>query len=183
MRVDLRIAATWAGAPLPDAEVTRLTLSLAGDGPNGAMTIALDAPFHDDPPPAPEMHPRTARDGLWEFEVVELFLGGLTAGPAGPYTELEFGPHGHALGLRLAGYRNRIARFEVDFRSLVIDRVARRWQGLARVPLALLPPPPWCGNAFAMHGAPRHHQAAFPAPPGLAPDFHAAASWRPLSLG
>ncbi len=174
----LVIASTWAGAPLAEALQARLQLDLEPAG----LRVLIDAPFFDDPPPPADGQPRTARDGLWEHEVVELFIGAAEGGKARHYTELEFGPHGHALGLRFEGYRVRVARFEVAFEVLSLDRGARRWRGEARVPRALLPPPPWRMNAFAMHGDPRIHLAAFPAPEGLSPDFHAAAVWRPIDL-
>ncbi len=178
----LVIGTTWAGAPLAAAATTRLAIDVAPEG----LRLTLDAPFHGDPPPPEDGQPRGARDGLWEFEVVELFL----AGPEGAYLELEFGPHGHALALQFSSYRQRLACFELPSRARIEDH---RWTAEATVPSERLPRGPWRGNAFAMHGLPpgpssgsapgssgRVHLAAFPAGPGRAPDFHDPNTWRAL---
>jgi hypothetical protein len=201
--VRLRIASTWSGLRLPPHEEATVTLSREGEGDDDALRILIEAPFHGDPPPPEDGQPREARDGLWSFEVVELFLGSSSdalPGPAAPapsgprpYTELEFGPHGHALGLSFSHYRQRVALFPVEVVRCEVMRPVwpggslaggARWTAEARVPLSRLPPLPWWANAFAMHGEPpgRVHAAAFPASAERVPDFHAPDTWRALPL-
>lgn len=156
----LEIAHTWDGVPVGSDERARIeTTWTASD-----LEIAIDAPYHGDPPPAGAAG-RT--DGLWEYEVVELFL----VGSEMRYVELEFGPHGHWLGLRLAGVRHRVGDVRtVTYRT---ERPGARWTGRARVASADLPDPIVQWNAFAIHGrgAARRYLAAAPVP-GDSPDFH-----------
>lgn len=126
--------------------------------------IRVDAPLHGDPLPPGPAGP-TAE--LWEYEVVELFL----AGPGERYLEIELGPGGHHLVLRLEGNRQVVEeRLPMDFQVRMSDH---RWMGRAWVPTGWLPPGPWRTNAYAIHGvgSQRRYLAAFPVP-GEAPDFH-----------
>jgi len=189
----LTLRALWSGGSLPEADWVTVELSLHHLAPTSAeeeertggwgsreLRIAIDAPLWGDPAPPPSNHPRRAYEGLWDYEVVEIFIGGAGGRDAMPYLELEFGPHGHALGLCFEGYRHRRERFEVECEAW---QRGRRWRLGARVPEHRLPPGPWTANAFAMHGVgpERRHLAAHP---GLerALDFHDAAAWRPLPL-
>lgn len=155
----LEIAGTWNGGPLASGEHARVDVEL-GD----VIEVRVEASFHDDPPPD---GPAGRLDGLWEYEVVELFL--LGAGDA--YLEIELGPHGHWLGLGLEG-RRRIVRDEIpiDFQS---EQRGDRWRGEARIEACFLPRSIRGVNAYALHGvgAERRYLAAHPVP-GPAPDFH-----------
>lgn len=169
--MELRIARTWDGAPVGDDEA--VTVMLAAD--DHALTLRIDAPFHGDPPPAAAPG---STDGLWEHEVVELFVGG--AAEPERYTEIELGPHGHHLGLRLDGVRRVVAR------GLPIEHAPRiaggRWTATASIARSLLPEGPWVGNAYAIHGvgAARRYLAWRPVP-GAKPDFHQPARFGPLN--
>lgn len=152
----------WDGSPAaPDEHVA---LDLVANPPTSAWTLLIDAPFHDDPaPPDPPGH----TPGLWNFEVVELFLFGAD----GRYLELEFGPRGHHLALELHGIRNIVREVpNIQFRS---DVERRRWRGRADIDAALLPPGVARWNAHAIHGLgpARRHLSAHPAG-GERPDFH-----------
>lgn len=168
MRHALPIETTWDGAPALAAERVQTWLERAPTG----LLFSLDAPLHGDPPPQAPPGPTWA---LWEHEVVELFvLGGRER-----YTELELGPHGHHLLLRLEGVRRVVERMlplDVHF-----SRSFGRWQARALLPWALLPTPPWRANAFAIHGLgpSRRYLAAFPTG-GAQPDFHRLEAFRPL---
>ncbi|MDC0719467.1 hypothetical protein [Nannocystis bainbridge] len=156
----LVIDRTWDGRPA--APVERTTLELRARP--GALELTIDAPFHRDPPPP---SPPGSTPGLWNFEVVELFLHA----PGDRYLELEFGPHGHSLALQLHGVRNLVATVAVEF---VADALAGgRWRGRATVPADLLPPGLARCNAHAIHGQgdARRYLSALPAG-GLRPDFH-----------
>jgi hypothetical protein len=170
----LEIAFAWDGSLLPRPARAYLLFRLAPHH----LTLALDAPFHEDPPPPGPPGP-TAK--LWEHEVVEAFLAGPGAPDHVPYTEIELSPHGHHLVLRLAGVRRTVEeRLPLRFRARIHDR---RWRGVAQLRRTLLPPPPWRINAFAMHGQGPHrvHHVAT-ALPGSRPDFHQPQHFPPLPL-
>jgi hypothetical protein len=158
--MDLRILRTWDGVPVrPDEEAT-LRVSPGADG----LAIAVDAVYHGDPAP---LSPPGRTDRLWEHEVIELFL----LGEGERYTEIELGPHGHFLVLRLASVRRvEDAAIDIPFSARI---AGGRWTGDARVPWSILPVPVSRLNAYAIHGAPdRRRYLAWSPVPGPAPDFH-----------
>ncbi|MCC6620990.1 MAG: hypothetical protein IT385_07030 [Deltaproteobacteria bacterium] len=162
--VELVVARRWDGAEVP--EHARVGLEVGRD----ALVVTIAARYVGDPPPP---GPARALHGLWEHEVVELFVAGAPFGATAPYVELELGPHGHWLAWAFAGYRARSG----DVALVAAPEVTRsgdRWQGRITVPLAALPPGPWRVGAFAMHGAPpgaRVHLVSTPMR-GPRPDFH-----------
>lgn len=159
----IEIDATWDGRAWPPSDAVQIFAEVQGDD----LVLQIDAPFYGDPPP--EGPPGTT-EGLWNHEVVELFIAGEGTVPV-RYLELELGPHGHHLGLQLVGVRNVVARgLPIRFQARI---VGRRWTGEARVPIAWLPPPPHRVNAYAIHGLGelRCH-LALAAVPGDQPDFH-----------
>lgn len=167
----LEVAHSWDGRLL-DHPAARLALTRSADG----LEIRLEAPFHGSSPPA---HPVGPTPQLWSHEVVELFVQGARGGP---YTEVELGPHGHHLVLRLDGVRQvRDQLHPIAFDAAISGD---RWTGRAVVPAALLPPGPWRGNAYAIHGPPdARHYAAWAPVPGPQPDFHQPGRFRPLPVG
>ncbi len=171
---ELIVASTWNGEAIALSEQVRVRLRFVASG----LRIAVSAPFHGDPPPpgAPG-----STDGLWQHEVVELFVAGPADDDGIPYTEIELSPWGHHLVLQLHGVRNRVAAEpSIAFRAC---RRGRRWLGAARVDLALLPPQPWRANAFAIHGVgdARRYLAATPLP-GERPDFHQPANFPAIAI-
>lgn len=169
----------WDGAPILAAEQVVITLRAVGDG----LVLEVDAPFHGDPAP---MGPPGSTDRLWEHEVVELFVA--EADPRGAlprYTEIELGPHGHHLVLRLEGVRRPVTRgLALPYRvSLDASASPPRWRGEAHLDRTLLPPAPHRGNAYSIHGvgAARRHLAWAPVP-GAQPDFHRLERFRDLLL-
>jgi hypothetical protein len=169
--LELRIAKTWDGFPLAEADQVVVRL----DWESGDLRIRVDAPFYDDPAPTQAPGPTWA---LWEHEVVEVFL----LGPDDNYTEIELGPHGHHLVLRLAGCRNLVAR-ELPL-DLQIERDRDRWRGIARVSAEHLPHPIQRLNAYAIHGAGMQRIYAAWAPvPGPEPDFHRLKCFPEVVLG
>ncbi len=180
--LELQVAGTWDGEPIADDE--RVTFRLATT--RGGLSIEVDAPFHDDPPPPGKPGPC---DRLWEFEVAELFIVGTakadnTSTPL--YTELELSPHGHYLTLRLEGVRRIVeGLIPIPYRSQVLDTPwqGKHWRGRAIVPWQLLPPAPHRLNAFAMHGvgSSRRYLAMTPVP-GPEPDFHRLDAYQAIEL-
>jgi hypothetical protein len=158
--IDAAIAHLWNGEAAEPGERVRVIATWDARG----LRLSVDAPFHGDPPPAV---PPGRCPGLWEHEVVELFL--VDAG--GSYLEIELGPHGHYLALWLEAPR-RISRSDLalDYRA---TRAGGRWSGWAQLAGELLPRTVVRWNAFAIHGigAGRRHLAAH-ALPGALPDFH-----------
>ena len=159
-RVHIVVDHLWDGTPATAAE--RITLDLRAR--DGALELVVDAPFHGDPSPT---IPAGRTPGLWNFEVVELFLHA----PADRYLELEFGPHGHWLALRLQGVRN-VVDADVTI-AFSVEHHADRWHGRATIPAALLPTGLARWNAHALHGQgeARRYLSALPAR-GARPDFH-----------
>lgn len=164
--LQLTIAHTWDGESI--APHGQVSLCFASHG----LRIEVDALDRGDPPPPGPPGP-TAR--LWEHEVVEVFL----LGAAQRYLEVELGPHGHYLVLRLHGRRNIVeSGLTIDYS---VTREGGRWRGVAQVPAALLPPGLSHLNAFAIHGegSARRYLAWTPLP-GPAPDFHRLEGFAPL---
>lgn len=165
----LRIAHTWNGLPLSQAEIIRMELEWR---PNGLL-IDFEAPFYADPPPS---HPPGPCPQLWEHEVVEVFVAHEQR-----YTEIELAPGGQYLLLRLDGVRQIVSQGHL-IRYRVYPSPGR-WQGTALIPPELLPPRPWRYNAFAIHGQgiTRRYAACFPVP-GDQPDFHRLQHFAPLEF-
>lgn len=172
MTLRFAIDRTWDGAPVADADRAAVVV----DWGASVVTLEVDAPWNRDPAPAPPPGPT---DRLWEHEVVEWFVVG--AGEV--YTELELGPFGHHLLLRLVGVRQPVAtRLPVVFAA---ERRGDRWWGRAEVDRSLFPEAPIATNAYRIAGvgADRRYFAHAPVP-GAAPDFHrlhAFARWPSVS--
>lgn len=162
----LHISSTWNGLSIPSAEIARISLNLG----RKFLEIEVDSPFHDDPPP---LEAPGSLDGLWNFEVVEVFIAD-RQGVA--YSEVELSPWGHFLGLRFVAPRVREgAHFPVSFDSA---RTGDRWSGRATIDRRFLPADPCRANAFAIHGLAndRRYLAAAPLPTKV-PDFHRPADF------
>jgi hypothetical protein len=168
--LSLRIETEWHGGTV--APEHWITVHILDTEPG--IQLRVTAPFYGDPsPPAGPVGPT---DGLWEFEVVEVFL----AGPGEHYLEIELSPTGHYLVLELDGIRNPVQTLlPIDFQAEIIGD---QWTGVANIPVDLLPSAPLRINATAIHGAgqERMYLSAVPLP-GQHPDFHQVAYFRSLS--
>jgi hypothetical protein len=156
---------TWDGLPIDDDERARVMVELT----DAALRVEVDAPYYGDP--APPGRPGSV-DGLWEYEVVELFL----VGSNDHYLEIELSPHGHHLVLALHGERRQVAtglpaRVEVRLHE-------GRWRAEAELDPGLVPARLHAGNAFAIHGLgeDRRYLVAHPTG-GSRPDFHRIATF------
>jgi len=164
----LTVGHTWAGDAVDATEVVTFAIGLD----DTHLRISFDAPYHGDPSPP---GPPGPTDGLWEYEVVELFLLGADR----QYVELEFGPAGHYLALRLRGVRTVVSPVPtLIYRSALVEG---RWRGEASLPVPELPAGLRACNAHAIHGTgrARRYLAAGPAP-GPKPDFHRLDRFLPL---
>jgi len=166
----LEIVHDWRGQPIGQQEVVRFDLALDAT----ALTIDVRAPLHGDPPPP---GPAGSFDGLWNHEVVELFL----LGDGEHYLEIELGPWGHYLVLELSG-RRCVARSggDIDFE---VRRGHTGWTGRAVIPAAWIPKPVGLGNAYAIHGLgpARRYRALHPVS-GPQPDFHRLEDFGPIGI-
>jgi hypothetical protein len=146
------------------------------------LIVTIDAPRHGDPPPPATMPLGPgAAEGLWHYEVVELFI----AGADGRYLELEVGPWGHSLALAFSAPRMRTALGAgLASATMTAHPTVGRWHAIIGVPSILLPPAPHAANACAIHGAAsaRRHLSATPLP-GPHPDFHQPGRFAPCALG
>jgi hypothetical protein len=159
----------WDGVPAAPYHWITLYLMPSAAG----LEIRIRAPFYGDPLP-PDTAPGPV-DGLWEHEVVELFV----SGSDDRYTEIELSPSGHHLVLQFAGVRRPVARLlDIKFTAKV---EGDQWTGTAQIPAPLLPPKPWRINATAIHGSGAERvYLSWVALPGAAPDFHQPALFRPI---
>ena len=164
---------TWDGHPVKDCALAKLHIVA------GTLRIAIAAPRRHDMPPW-DVPNRLWK--LWEYEAVELFI--CTANNPPQYTELEFGPYGHWLGLRLDGVRNIVDR-EVAVKYST-ERVGPVWIGQASVPLDVLPPRSvegWRVNLTAVSGPSDNRRYLTAARlHATQPDFHRPDEWIPGAL-
>ncbi len=167
----LRIENTWNGQPAP-REMVELSLRRS----EGSLLLEVDSPFYADPPPSV---PPGSCWGLWDHEVVELFIVG--PGEKPQYTEIELGPHGHWLVLRLNGVRQVVEReLPLAFQARISSD---RWTGRCTIPSEWIPEGPHRINAFAIHGVGEARRYLSMTPlPGSAPDFHQPDQFTELEL-
>ncbi len=165
--MDLSIRTYWDGTPAPQADWAQLSLRLD----TTHLHVHVEAPFRNDPSPE---RPSGFCEGLWEFEVVELFLFGAND----QYLELELGPYGHYVALVFAGARNRVA--VINDLKVSCSRSVGSWSGDLKLPRAALPAGLFGLNAFAIRGVDdeRGYFALVPTP-GDQPDFHRLDCWMP----
>jgi len=158
------IALTWDGQPVGDDMVAKVRWEVTAE----ALRVEVDAPFHDDPLPEA---PAGSTDGLWGYEVVELFL----LGPDERYLEIELGPAGHYLVLQLDGVRKPTA-IGLPLTDYTVSVADGRWSGQAVMPRSYLAEPVQSFNAYRIHGVAGsgtgRHYLAHAAPGGSKPDFH-----------
>ncbi len=158
----LDIDKKWNGRPSTRRE--RVIVTIEAGRSSDDLKVTIDAAFHGDERPE---GPAGSTPGLWDYEVVELFI----AGPGDRYLELEFGPYGHFLALSFDGVRSQSGGpHDLHYRTVVLKHA---WIGTAVVPRALLPEGPHRVNATAIHGRKGHRRFLSAASlPGQRPDFH-----------
>lgn len=181
---------------MPEAEALRLVHPKQDAAQRGAsVAFRLDgsfltalfkvestAPSHVNP----GLPTGSSQWGLWDWDVVELFVS--CAGHPGrlPYYEFQVSPLGQFLELEILEPRRRVNR---DFASGFGHSARRvdegRWEAEMRLPLEKLgwdgDPASIHGNAFAILGEPpaRTYWSLFLAPQEK-PDFHLPGKFRPL---
>ena len=169
-----RLDRTWDGGALAEAEVGTVALTSTG----ARLAFSWDLPLAQ-PVSAPDV-PAGFTDGLWEHDVVELFLGD-GADPE-RYFELEIGPRGHWLALAFAGIRRREAELRELAPDMQQDQDAGRWYGRATFGAVALqeivgPGPFKILFATCLGRTPDRRLCCSPPLPGDQPDFHQPARW------
>ncbi len=177
-----------------DSLVDSYTIQFSIAQTTGDVVIAIDAPFHNDPKPP---HPQGKVDNLYDYEVVEIFIGGFpsTYHDECPYLEIEVGPHGHyflAFFLQEADFDNVDTSIDFENRPRTkIDLEKKRWKCEISVPSFLLPEPMcgedlsvcWRVNAFAIFGEDKNRTyLAYSPVPGEKPNFHQLESFKEIQL-
>jgi hypothetical protein len=220
----LTISRTWNGKELPNPLCYYLEVSFCTS--TSEMILYVDAPFHGDPAPPPLLavggerppifpaddirgdkiisHRSQRYPGLWDYEVVELFIGpGIPPDMDGievenlPYLEINIGPHGHYYISNFpsqGNWANKYDEFELE-RPLVIeiDRAAGRWRAKMCLSSFIIPEPYcaddlstcWRMNAFAIYGLKSNNTRTYLAHsvvPGDKPNFHQLKSFVPVVL-
>ncbi len=158
----LKIDKLWNGRECGDDRLwAKVTLTRSREG----LDVTVVSPMlHEQSVPQVPMGTRV--DGLWEFDVVELFL----VGPGHEYIELELGAGGHWLFLGFDRIHHRSQEFD-RFEPLVqFERTDEKmWRSRIVLPWDVLPENIRAMNAFAILAG--NHLALSPVP-GEKPDFH-----------
>ena len=163
MQKSIAIRHAWDGTPLAMSHWVTMDVTLD----DSVMRLCVDAPYFDNPPPEEAPNPETGLWGLWDYEVVEIFL----VGASGEYTEIEVGPHGHHLILRLDAPRSVVDKLHPMMWQSSI--AGGRWQGEGTIERTLLPASIERFNAFAIRTVAGIRQYCCHHPlPSPQPDFH-----------
>ena len=170
--VQLQIQTTWDGEPVESPTLLKLTKEPGGLG------VEVETKFWNDPtnPGGKDGQPFF---GLWNYEVVELFL----LNDEGKYIEIELGPWGQHIVLLLNNGKDLRHSLPIIYEA---NRSNESWTGKAVIDKNYLPPNITKLNAYAIHGSgeKRVYEALFPAPKGVheAPNFHRLEYFKPVDL-
>ncbi|XP_068699499.1 uncharacterized protein [Montipora foliosa] len=171
------IRTEWNGAPIDHAPIT---FQISAQD-SSFVQIHVSGPFFDDPgsPPCPV---GSACDGLWDYEVAEVFF----LGKKEKYLEIELSPHGQHLLIMLNGARKKFMdKVHIEY-SAIIDRENNSWTGTAKIPIDYFPPDVSKINAYAIHGSGvnRRYESLYPASSDVSnPDFHRLEFFKPFDFG
>lgn len=116
-------------------------------------------------PRIPDALKKTRVDGLWEYDVVEVFFAGKNG-----YLEIELGAGGHWLVLGFSGVRAQSKAymdFDPPFSYALLQN--SMWESSITIPWHMIPQPLTRMNAFAILDG--NFLARSPLP-GDTPDFH-----------
>jgi hypothetical protein len=167
----LAVERLWDGGPCPDPRRhAAVWLRAWADG----LEVGGSLP-RQRPPRVPSAPAGTRVADLFEYDVVECFLGA----PDGTYLEVELGAGGHFLVLGFSAPRRRSDAFEDLAPGLCFERDTAGWRSRLLLPWRLVPRPLARLGAFAAAGG---RLLAHRSVPGPAPDFHQPARWTPAVL-
>ena len=156
--------------------------SLEGDRLVAAFEVEATG---EEPSVNPDLPADASAWGLWDWDVVELFV---RANARPTYYEFQVSPLGQYFELEIFEPRKRFNRdFTSGFRQSVTRSRSGGWQARFEIPLSRLGwdgrPESLVGNAFAILG-PAGHRTYWSLflPPQQTPDFHLPDRFRPLPL-
>jgi len=158
----LRVDRLWDGSACPDDRLwAQVNVSQTKDG----LLVGVEAPMlHDQNVPEAPMGSRV--EGLWEHDVVELFL----VGPGHSYLEIELGAGGHFLALGFDSIRHRSDSYEGFKPVLRFEKTHEKiWRSSLTIPWKMIPENLRALNAFAIMAG---QFLAYSVVPGEKPDFH-----------
>lgn len=161
--ITLPVGTYWDGKPCPDSQLQgQVQLFPTEEG----LEVTARLP-HQSAPRIPYAPAGTRVHGLWQYDVVELFL----SGPDG-YTELELGPGGHFLLLRFSAPRflsDACEFLQLPLYLTPLEADGRSWSCRTLVPWSVLPSDVERLNAYVIVGT---HFLCWAPLPGEKPDFH-----------
>ncbi len=168
----LRVDRLWNGSDCPD---DRLWAEVFVSQTKEGLVIRAQAPMlHDQKVPDAPMGSRV--EGLWDFDVVELFL----VGPGHTYLEIELGAGGHFLVLGFDSIRHRSNAFEYFAPVLRFERTGEKlWKSSLTIPWKMIPENLRALNAFVIMSG---QFLAFSPVPGKEPDYHQPDMYPSMSL-
>ena len=158
------ITSEWDGTPIENPlDWTKMDVELTEAG----LHISVSSLCYADEVPSTDPDRQKGTWGLWDYEVVELFL----VGENGHYTEIEMGPHGHHIVLQLDGPRSIVCKeIPMQWEPLIQDG---QWVGRGFVDKKWLPEKIVRANAFTIHTVNgKRRYCCYTPLPGPQPDFH-----------
>ncbi|MBI4435480.1 hypothetical protein HY630_02315 [Candidatus Uhrbacteria bacterium] len=160
--LSLRVDRLWEGSSCPD---DRLFAEVFLSQTKAGIHVRVEAPMlHDQKVPDAPMGSRV--EGLWEFDVVELFL----VGPGHTYLEVELGAGGHFLALGFDSIRHRSDAYESFTPVLRFEKTGEKfWKSSLTIPWKMIPENLRALNAFAIMAG---QFLAYSPVPGEQPDYH-----------
>lgn len=161
--LSLHVRQLWNGNVCPDERVwADVTLASQSDG----LAVHAEAPvLHDQL--IPQDTPMGTRvEGLWNFDVVELFL----VGPGHRYFELELGAGGHFLALSFDCIRHRSDDHLSWIPLIQYHKTPEKtWVAHLVIPWSMIPENVRALNVFVYAAG---QYLAMSQLPGSSPDFH-----------
>lgn len=160
--LNLHIDKNWDGSPCPD---DRLWADVFVAQTKEGLLLRAQAPMlHEQKVPDAPIGSRV--EGLWEHDVVELFL----VGPGHQYLEIELGAGGHFLVLGFDSIRHRSDAHEAFAPVLRFEKTNEKlWKSSVTIPWKLVPENLRALNAFAIMAG---QFLAYSPVPGEQPDYH-----------
>lgn len=160
--LNLHINKNWDGSPCPD---DRLWADVFIAQTKEGLLIRAQAPMiHEQKVPDAPIGSRV--EGLWEHDVVELFL----VGPGHQYLEIELGAGGHFLVLGFDSIRHKSDAYESFAPVLRFEKTGEKvWKSSMTIPWKMVPENLRALNAFAIMAV---QFLAYSSVPGTEPDYH-----------
>lgn len=161
----------WNGEGCPDDRLwAQVQVAQIEEG----LEIFVSGPvLHE--PLVPDALIGTRVDGLWKYDVIELFL----VGPGHQYLEIELGSGGHWLILGFDRIRHQQDAFETFSPIVKFEKTPEKtWESKIMLPWEMVPENLRSLNAFAILAG--QHLAYSPVP-GEQPDFHQPDSYPSIS--